>query len=153
MDQPVTVQAEGNYADVPLKISATLGAPSALISGQVFPVDVSLAVAGATARANGTLADPGHVDGAELAVSVRIPALAALAALVRRPVPDLKDIALDTRLTEPQGGFAKGMVLTQATLRLPRRRCVGDLRAASVDHRERDVQADRSRCAARRTVG
>ena len=126
MDQPVTVQADGNYADAPLTISATLGAPSALIGGQAFPVDVSLAVAGATATAKGTLADPARVDGAELVVSARIPALAPFAALVRRPMPDVKDIALDAHLAEASGGFAKGIALTQATLSLPQGDIAGD---------------------------
>ena len=125
-DQPVTVQAAGNYADAPLTISSTLGAPSALIGGQAFPVDVSLAIAGATAMAKGTLADPARVAGAELLVSARIPTLAPFAALVRRPVPDVKDIALDARLAEASGGFAKGMVLTQATLNLPQGDIAGD---------------------------
>ena len=34
MDQPVAVQIARNYADAPLNISATFGAPSALIGGQ-----------------------------------------------------------------------------------------------------------------------
>jgi AsmA protein len=109
MDQPVTVQAEGNYADAPLNISGTLGGPSALIGGQAFPVDVSLAVAGATATAKGMLADPARVDGAELVVSARIPALASFAALVRRPLPDVKDIALDAHLAEAQGGLPRAL--------------------------------------------
>ena len=126
MDQPVTVRAEGNYADAPLNISGTLGAPSALIGGQAFPVDVSLAVAGATATAKGTLADPARVDGAELVVGARIPALAPFAALVRRPMPDVKGIALDAHLAEAQGGFAKGIALMQATLSLPQGDIAGD---------------------------
>jgi uncharacterized protein involved in outer membrane biogenesis len=119
MDEPVSVQADGNYAGAPLKISATIGAPSALIGGQVFSVAVSLAVAGATATATGTLADPAHIEGAELVVSARIPALAPFAALMRWPLPDVKDIALNAHLAEVPGGFAKGIALTQATLRLP----------------------------------
>jgi AsmA protein len=126
MDQRTTVQAEGTYADAPLKISATLGAPSALISGQAFPVEASLAVAGATATATGTLADPARSDRAELVVSARVPALAPFAALVRRPMPDLKNIALDGHLTEVQGGLSKGIALTQATLSLPQGEIVGD---------------------------
>jgi uncharacterized protein involved in outer membrane biogenesis len=128
MDQPVTVQAEGNFADAPLTISGTLGAPSALIGGQAFPVNVSLAVAvaGATATAKGTLADPARVDGAELVVSARIPALAPFAALVRRPMPDVKGIALDAHLAEARGGFAKGIALMQATLSLPQGDIAGD---------------------------
>ncbi len=126
MDQPVTVLAEGTYADAPLNISGTLGAPSALIGGQAFPVDLSLAAAGATATAKGTLADPAHVHGAELVVSARIPALAPFAALVRRPVPDVKDVALNAHLAEAQGGFAKGIALTQATLSLPQGDIAGD---------------------------
>jgi uncharacterized protein involved in outer membrane biogenesis len=125
-DQPVTVQALGNYADAPLTISATLGAPSALIGGQPFPVDFSLAAAGATATAKGTLADPPRMAGAELAVSARIPALAPFAALLQQPVPDAKNVALDAHLAEAQGGFAKGMALTQATLTLPQGDIAGD---------------------------
>jgi AsmA protein len=125
-DQPVTVQAAGNYADAPLTVSATLGAPSALIGGQPFPVDVSLAAAGATATAKGTLADPTRMAGAELAVSARIPALAPFAALLQQPVPDAKNVALDAHLAEAQGGFGKGMALTQATLTLPQGDIAGD---------------------------
>ena len=126
LGQPVTVLAEGNYADGPLNISGTLGAPSALIGGQAFPVDVSLSVAGATATAKGTLAYPARVAGAEFVVSARISALAPFAALVRRPVPDVKDIALDAHLAEAPGGFAKGIALTQATLSLPQGDISGD---------------------------
>jgi len=125
-DQPVIVQAAGNYADAPLTISSTLGAPSALIGGQPFPVDVSLAAAGAIATAKGTLADPARMAGAELAVSARIPALAPFAALLQRPVPDAKNVALGAHLAEAPGGFAKGMVLTQATLTLPQGDIAGD---------------------------
>jgi AsmA protein len=125
-DQPVTVQATGNYADAPLTISATLGAPSALIGGQQFSVDVSLAAAGATATAKGTLADPTSMAGAELVVNARIPALAPFAALLQQPVPDAKNVALGAHLAEAQGGFAKGMALTQATLTLPQGDIAGD---------------------------
>jgi AsmA protein len=125
-DQPVTVQAAGNYADAPLTISATLGAPSALIGGQPFPVDVSLAAAGATVTAKGTLADPTRMAGAELMVSARIPALAPFAALLQQPVPDAKNVALSAHLAEAMGGFAKGMALTQATLTLPQGDIAGD---------------------------
>ena len=59
-------------------------------------------------------------------MSARIPTLAPFAALVRRPVPDVKDIALDARLAEASGGFAKGMVLTQTTLNLPQGDISGD---------------------------
>jgi AsmA protein len=125
-DQPVTVQAAGNYAKAPLTISATLGAPSALIGGRPFPVDVSLAAAGTIATVKGTLADPARMAGAELAVSARIPALAPFAALLNQPVPDAKNIALGAHLAEAPGGFAKGMVLTQATLTLPQGDIAGD---------------------------
>ena len=53
-DQPVTVQAAGNYADAPLTISSTLGAPSALIGGQPIP-------GGRLARGRGSHSDgKGH---------------------------------------------------------------------------------------------
>ena len=126
LDQPAVVQAEGAFADAPLKIAATLGAPSALISGEPFPLDASIAVARATATAIGTLADPIRSDGAELLVSARIPTLAPFAALLLRPMPDLKDIAFDAHVMGVQGGFAKGFAVTQATLSLPQGDIAGD---------------------------
>jgi AsmA protein len=126
LDQPVAVTAEGNYADAPATISATLGATSELIEGHAFPLDISLAVAGATATVKGTLAAPARVAGADLVISARIPALALFAPLVRRPVPDLKDITLDAHLAEAPGGFAKGIALTQARLSLPQGDIAGD---------------------------
>ena len=125
-DQPVTAQAAGSYAGAPLTISATLGAPSALIGGQPFPVDVLLAAAGAILTAKGTLADPTHIAGAEVMVSAHIRALAPFAALLQQPVPDAKDVALSAHLAEALGGFAKGMALTQATLTLPQGDIAGD---------------------------
>jgi AsmA protein len=127
VDQPVTVEAAGNYADAPLTISATLGEPAALIGGQAFPVDASLAIAGATAAAKGTLADPTRLAGAELAVSARIPELAPFAALLRQPLPVAKNIAFDARLAEARGGFAKGIELRQAMLTLPQGDIAGDV--------------------------
>jgi uncharacterized protein involved in outer membrane biogenesis len=125
-DQPITAQVVGTYAQAPLNITATLGAPNDLIGGQPFPVDVSVAVAGATATAKGTLGDPARVQGADVVVSARIPALAPFAGLVREAVPDAKDIAFDAHLAEAQGGFAKGIALTKATLTLPQGDVTGD---------------------------
>jgi len=126
LDQPVTAEADGNYADAPLQISAMLGAPSTLIGGRAVPAYVSLGVAGATATVKGTLADPVHLTGAELVLSARIPTLALFATLVRRPLPDLTDITLNAHLAEAQGGFANGIALTQARLNLPQGDIAGD---------------------------
>jgi AsmA protein len=125
-DQPITVQVGGAYAEAPLTIAATLGAPGDLIGGQAFPVDVAIAIAGATATAKGTLADPAHAQGAELVVSARIPALAPFVALLRQAMPDAKDVTFDAHLAEAQGGFTKGIALTQATLTLPQGDVAGD---------------------------
>lgn len=126
MDQPFTVQAEGNYANAPMKISATLGAMSALGAGKPFPIDASLAVAGATATAKGTLADPAGGAGTDVAVNARIPALGPFAALVGRKLPDLRDIVLEARVGAAQGGFAKGIAVRQARLTLPQGDISGD---------------------------
>jgi AsmA protein len=126
MDQPIAVQVGGTYAEAPLNITATLGAPNDLIGGQAFPVDVSVAIAGATATAKGTLGDPARVQGAEVVVSARVPALAPFAGLARQPVPDVKNIAFDAHIAEPPGGFAMGISLTHATLTLPQGDVAGD---------------------------
>jgi AsmA protein len=127
IDQPITVQAAGTYADAPLTIAATFGALNALIGGQTFPVDASLALAGSTATAKGSLADPAHIAGADLAVSARISALAPFTALLHRSLPDAKNVTVDARLAEAQGGFVKGIELRQAMLTLPQGDIAGDV--------------------------
>ena len=130
MDQPVTVAADGGFAGAPLKVAATLGAPTALLTGDSFPVDVSVQAAGATAEVKGSFVDPAKQTGADLAITAKIPDLAAFAPLLGPvmggPLPALKTIAFEAHLAEADGGFARGVVLKQSSLSIPQGDLAGD---------------------------
>ncbi|WP_043358894.1 AsmA family protein [Belnapia sp. F-4-1] len=113
-DQPLGLDAEAALNDVPLRLAGTLGAPSVLLPGaalQPFPVDLRLAVAGATGTAKGAIADLRRLAGVDLALSFRAPDLAPLAPLAGAPLPPVRDLALDMRLAERTPGFAGGAFL------------------------------------------
>ena len=113
-DQPLTLAMEAALNGVPLRLGGTLGAPSLLLPGaapQPFPVDLSLAVAGATGTAKGAIADLRRLAGVDLALSLRAPDLAAFAPLAGTPLPAVKDVSLDTRFAERTPGFAGGAFL------------------------------------------
>ena len=77
VDRPIRGSAEGSFAGAPLRISATIGAPGALLGGyQVagpMPIDVSAVIAGATFVARGAISDPVRLTGADVAVSAGCP--------------------------------------------------------------------------------
>ncbi len=113
-DQPLTLEAEAALNGVPLRLAGTLGAPSLLLPGAAprpFPVDLSLAAAGATGTARGAIADLRRLAGVDLALSFRAPDLAPLAPLAGAPLPPIRDLTLDTRLAERTPGFAGGAFL------------------------------------------
>jgi len=74
LDQPVMASAEGSFANAPLTLAATLGAPGLLMPGAKpagpFPVDVSVQIAGASVALKGTMANPDRLSGLDLAVTV-----------------------------------------------------------------------------------
>ena len=112
-DQPLTLAAEATLSGVPLRLGGTLGAPALLLAGtpQPFPLDLTLSAATATAALKGTVADLRERTGFDLALVLRVPELAALAPLAGRPLPAVRDIALDTRIAERGPGFAAGAFL------------------------------------------
>ena len=113
-DQPLALEMEAALNGVPLRLAGTLGAPSLLLPGappQPFPVDLGLAVAGATGTAKGSIADLRRLAGVDLALSLRAPDLAPLAPLAGVPLPPVRDLALDTHVAERTPGFAGGAFL------------------------------------------
>ena len=131
LDQPMRATASGTYAGAPLQLTASLGAPAALLSGKPghpFPIDVSAEAAGGSFTAKGAIADPARLAGLDLAVGASIPDLGALSPLAGRKLPALKQIAFKAKLTEA-GSLSQGVTLRDMTLTLPQANLAGSLTA------------------------
>ena len=130
MDQPIHATLEGGFGGAPLVVAASLGAPASLVPGGPlpvpFPVDVTAEAAGSRISAKGGIADPAHWSGVDLTVAAQVPDLAALSPLAGRSLPALKDVALQARLGEREGGFARGVVLHDLKLTLPQADLAGN---------------------------
>lgn len=113
MEQPVTIKAEGAVGAAPIAVSANAGSPAALRGDGPIPVQLLLLAADARVEGQGSVADlTGR--GLDMAVSARVPDLAALGAMVGlSPPPPLRDLAFDARVsTTPDGALAlRGMRL------------------------------------------
>lgn len=130
MDQPLALQAEAVQGGTPLRLSGTLGAPALLLPGaarQPWPLDLEAQVANATASAKGTIADPHALTGVDLAVSLRVPEVQALAPLAGASLPPVKNLALDTRVAERGKGFEAGAFLRGLKLTSSAGDAAGDL--------------------------
>ena len=115
-DGPLALEVEAEMAAVPLRLAGSLGSPLRLLpggSGPPFPVDLTFAAGSASGSLRGSIRDPmGGGIGAALVLAARVPELAALAPLARRPLPAVRDLAVDTRLAERGRGYAAGAILT-----------------------------------------
>jgi len=135
LDQPITVTLAGGFAGTPLKVSASLGAPSLLIPGTApngqptaaYPVDVTVQVAGGTISAKGGITAPATLSGLNVAVSARVPDLGALSPLVGTRLPAMHDVTFDGNLTDAAGGFSHGFVLQGMTLAASSADLAGDV--------------------------
>ncbi len=120
VDRPIRASVEGSFAGTPLRLSANVGAPGALLGGyQVagsMPIDVSAVIGGATFIARGAISDPVRLTGADVAISARVPDLDALSPLAGRTLPPLKAIVFLARLRDRDGGIARGIALRDVKL-------------------------------------
>ncbi|MBV9654168.1 MAG: AsmA family protein [Acetobacteraceae bacterium] len=134
LDQPAKVTATGLFANAPLSLAATLGAPAMLLAGAPgpFPVEATATAAGARLIAKGTVAQPLALTGVDIGMDAQIPDLAALSPLARRPLPALENVAFQTVLRDAGGGFAHGLTLKGARLVTPQGDLAGDLTLGSV---------------------
>ncbi|MBN9562006.1 MAG: AsmA family protein [Alphaproteobacteria bacterium] len=133
MDQPVKLAGEGAIGATPASVSGSLGAPDLLIPGGktgTYPVDVALISGAARLSAKGGIADARKLSGIDLALAAHVPDLSAYASLARRPLPALRDVDFQGRLSEGQGGLAKSAVLRGAKLTLPQGDLAGDVTLA-----------------------
>lgn len=128
-DEPVQIDVQGSYADTPLKLEASLGAPAALLPGlssSPFPVDISAEAAGASFYAKGGVATPSQTSGLDVKLTARIPDLAALSPLVHRDLPRLNNIAFDGELVDRNASYLQGVMLKGIRLALPEADLTGD---------------------------
>ncbi|PPQ33038.1 AsmA family protein [Rhodopila globiformis] len=129
-DQPVKANGTGTLDGKPVTLTATTGPLASLLPGAApapFPIDATLQVAGATIGAKGTVADVRALTGANLALAVQAPDLAALSPLARRPLPALKNVAFHGTLTDAAGGFRNGAALRGMALTSTEGDLAGDI--------------------------
>lgn len=130
-DRPVRIAAEGQFGGQPLRLSGTIGAPGALVGGATvagaMPVDLSASAAGASLTARGNIANPARLTGADIALSARVPDLAALSPLVGRPLPAFQAIVATARLRDRDGGLGRGVILQNVKLTAAQGDLGGDL--------------------------
>ncbi len=112
MAQPVTIAADALAGSAPVAVTAQAESLAALLAGGPVQGRAALAAAGATVEARG-LAETGRTD---LAVSARVPDLAALGALAGLALPPLRDVEFDARVAATGAGAValRGMRLASA---------------------------------------
>ncbi|HVC60237.1 MAG TPA: AsmA family protein [Acetobacteraceae bacterium] len=118
-NQPVRINARVTMADTPVTLTATVGAPAALLTGQPaapVPVDLTLQAANASLTVKGAVAHPETLSGADLALDASIPDLSLLSPLAHRRLPAVTRIAFQGQLTDAPGGFLHGAALHDMTL-------------------------------------
>jgi AsmA protein len=103
---PIRVAGEVVVNETPARLDGTLGPLAALMPGagadRPWPVDVTLAAAGAQAAVKGqvlNLASP--APAADIALDLRVPDLAALSRLAGTALPPLKEVAASGRVRGP----------------------------------------------------
>lgn len=103
---PIRVAGEVVVNETPTRLGGTLGPLAALMPGagadRPWPVDVTLAAAGAQAAVKGqvlNLASP--APALDVALDIRVPDLAALSRLAGTALPPLKEVAASGRVRGP----------------------------------------------------
>ncbi|MBN8899169.1 MAG: AsmA family protein, partial [Rhodospirillales bacterium] len=129
LDQPTKARVVARLGDTPVTVTATLGTPAQLLPGAPgpLPVDVAAESGGARLTAKGSVADPAALRGVALDVAATVPDLSALSGLANQPLPAVKTIAFQGRLTDADGGFGRGATLKGMTLTSSAGDAKGDL--------------------------
>jgi len=103
---PIRLTGEAVVNETPARLEGTFGPLAALLPGAAervsWPVDVTLAAAGARAGIKGNVLNPASpAPRADVAVDVRVPDLAALSRLAGTALPPLKEIAFTGHVRGP----------------------------------------------------
>ncbi len=107
-DQPSHLDLHGAVRGAPVALSGSFGPPSALLpaAGTPFRVDLAGQAAAASFTARGEIGAPLAMTGKSVAVTAKVPDLAALDALAGRKLPALHDLDIAFRLGDRPDGFA-----------------------------------------------
>ena len=118
LDQPATARAVAKAGDTPVSLTATLGSPARLLPGAQgpLPIEFTAESGGARLTGKGSVADPEALRGVAIDLAATVPDLSQLSPLAPQPLPPVKSIAFQGRLTDAKGGFAKGASLQGMTL-------------------------------------
>ncbi|CAA9215877.1 MAG: hypothetical protein AVDCRST_MAG08-358, partial [uncultured Acetobacteraceae bacterium] len=115
-DAPFSLEGQAAAGAVPLRLSGSLGAPRPWLVGaaapEPWPIDLGFGAGAATASLKGGVADVTRgALGFDLALAMRVPDVAALSPLAGRPLPPVRDLSFDARVSERGRGFAAGAFL------------------------------------------
>ena len=107
LGEPVRADAVGALNGAALHVTAALGPLVALLPNPPhagpYPVELAAEAAGATLAVKGSVAAPTLLSGIDLAVTGRIPDLAALSPLAGMALPALHPVTLDARVADRGG--------------------------------------------------
>jgi AsmA protein len=114
-DQPIEASGAGTFAEGPITLAATLGAPASLTAGP-FPVDVKAQAVGGNFEVKGAVAHPQTGSGVGLGITAQVPDLSRLSPLVGHALPAIKSVAFQGELNDAAGGFRQGATLRNIKL-------------------------------------
>ena len=130
-DEPIRLSMAAMADATPLTLAGRIGPSNALFTSPVPPLNLDLTITAAdtTLSVAGTIADPVRLSGTDLRIGANIPDLASLSALAYTPLPSLRGITAQTRLTDLPGkpGLLSGFILNDLKLALPQAELDGNI--------------------------
>ena len=114
MDVPAHFKAALAVRGLPVAADLAVR-PDQVGSGKPLQFTLALAAAGAALTAQGSVAEPASLRGTDVAVSARIPELAALTPLAGSTLPAVGAVSFDGRVLD-RDGFRSGMALRSLRL-------------------------------------
>ncbi len=133
VDQPAKADATGQLKGQPFSLTASTGPLVLLMPGAkpaAFPLDATVQAAGGTVSAKGNIADAQALSGVAVVFAGRIPDLAALSPLLRRPLPAIKQVAFGGNLADQPGGLRHGALIRGLALNMAEGDVAGDVGVA-----------------------
>jgi AsmA family protein len=102
---PIEIALDGSYNENPITAKGTIGAISALLANQAFPVDVTVEAGGAKIALKGAAAKPMTAEGVAVSLSVEGASLADLNAISGATLPPLGPYSVAGNLSNPSGVY------------------------------------------------
>jgi hypothetical protein len=100
---PIKIALDGSYNDNAIKAAGTVGAVSALMANEAYPVDLALEAGGAKVALKGSITKPMQGEGIAVALSAEGQSLADLSGLSGAALPPLGPYSLAGNLSNPSG--------------------------------------------------